>query len=202
MSAEYAGDPNNYPVKITIPEDGDYKDAASVSVALEGLADRTANLADHLLGVVADDVITLPLVPLATASFTWDTPDMQWRQSSVASAGVLVFELILPKRGTLTAVQAVVIGDTGHAALPATMPKITLYRKDTGSPAAATVLDTETDASANVGAYEVAHPITIVTSEVFDHESGNRYYVTFEGEAGANSAINLRLLQLIATVDP
>jgi hypothetical protein len=42
MSSTYAGDPTNYPTDITIPDDGDARDAASVNAAFEGLADRTA----------------------------------------------------------------------------------------------------------------------------------------------------------------
>ena len=45
MSSTYAGDPDNYPTEITIPSGGDLVTAASVNVALEGLADRTASLA-------------------------------------------------------------------------------------------------------------------------------------------------------------
>jgi hypothetical protein len=48
MATTYAGDPNNYPDAITLPSGGDLVRAASVSTALEGLADRTANLARRL----------------------------------------------------------------------------------------------------------------------------------------------------------
>lgn len=47
MSTTYAGDETNFPASITIPSDGDTKPAASVNVALEGLADRTAYLLDR-----------------------------------------------------------------------------------------------------------------------------------------------------------
>jgi hypothetical protein len=45
VSTTEAGDASNYPLLITIPSDGDNIDAASVNVAFEGLADRTAYLA-------------------------------------------------------------------------------------------------------------------------------------------------------------
>jgi hypothetical protein len=48
MSTTYAGDENNYPASITIPSDGDLKPAATVNVALEGLADRTAAITKNL----------------------------------------------------------------------------------------------------------------------------------------------------------
>lgn len=56
MSSTYAGNAASYPANITIPSDGDARDAASVNVALEGLADRTAHLdasRDTLEGQVA-----------------------------------------------------------------------------------------------------------------------------------------------------
>lgn len=45
MPTTYSGDPTSYPTAITIPSDGDPKPAASILVAVEGIADRTANLA-------------------------------------------------------------------------------------------------------------------------------------------------------------
>lgn len=44
MSSTYAGNPASYAANITIPSDGDTRDAASVNVAFEALADRTAHL--------------------------------------------------------------------------------------------------------------------------------------------------------------
>lgn len=44
MSSTYAGNPASYPANITRPSDGDVRDAASVAVGLDALADRTANL--------------------------------------------------------------------------------------------------------------------------------------------------------------
>lgn len=44
MSSTYAGNPASYPTNITRPSDGDARDAASVTVGLDALADRTANL--------------------------------------------------------------------------------------------------------------------------------------------------------------
>jgi hypothetical protein len=44
MSHLYDGDPTNFPTSLTLPDDGDQRDAASVNVPFEGLADRTAFL--------------------------------------------------------------------------------------------------------------------------------------------------------------
>lgn len=48
MSTTYAGDETNFPTDVTLPSDGDPKDASSINVPLEGLADRTAWLKDHI----------------------------------------------------------------------------------------------------------------------------------------------------------
>lgn len=44
MPTTIAGDPTNWPVDFTVPSDGDDRDAASVDVAFQALADRTAHL--------------------------------------------------------------------------------------------------------------------------------------------------------------
>jgi hypothetical protein len=56
MSTLYAGNPGNFPTTIPIPSDSDDRDALSVAVALQGLADRTAALAKiRLVDIVVDE---------------------------------------------------------------------------------------------------------------------------------------------------
>lgn len=59
MSSTYAGNPATFPATVTIPDDGDARNAASVNVPLEGLADRTANLNARTTTVEAYPRITL-----------------------------------------------------------------------------------------------------------------------------------------------
>lgn len=48
MSSEYTGDGSSFPETITIPDDGDDEDAASVDVPFETLADQIAYLRLHI----------------------------------------------------------------------------------------------------------------------------------------------------------
>ncbi len=50
MSTTYNG-ADTYPTSLTIPADGDPKPAASVNVAIEGLADRTTNLKGRVISL-------------------------------------------------------------------------------------------------------------------------------------------------------
>lgn len=53
MSTTYNG-ADAYPTSLTIPADGDPKPAASVNVAIEGLADRTTNLKGRVISLETD----------------------------------------------------------------------------------------------------------------------------------------------------
>lgn len=63
-----------WPDLITIPDDGDPRAAASVNVALEGLADRTQWLAEHSINFVdgASYVTSISLIDLTTVTTTGD----------------------------------------------------------------------------------------------------------------------------------
>jgi hypothetical protein len=210
MSSPYAG-ADSFPGTVAVLDDGDPPDAATWAPALEGLADRTIFLRNRLLGTEAGDEVPISMIagPGSTVNFTWDSPDMQWRQDSVASAGVLWFDMstVLPKSGVLTQLELFFAGAPGHAAFPggapATMPKLSLWRKHAQTAGAATSLGTATDASATEAIYEGVHGLSITgLTEAISHSSDNRYYLTFEGETGANSIVGLILLGMYCLVDP
>lgn len=187
--------------------DGEAANAASVRSATEPLADRAFFLRKRVTGSESGEELPLPMIAAGTGvvNFTWDSPQMEWRQDSVASAGVIFFDLttVIPKNCKITSIGALVKGAAGHGALPITMPQIKLYEKNSLTQGNATVLGTKVDDSANVGAYETVHAIVLSgLTEVVANNSGSRYYLTFEGEDGTNELIGLRLLGLYATVDP
>lgn len=205
MAANHT-DVDQFPT-VVVASDGDPVNQGAWRNADGPLADRTFFLRKRTRGSETGEEIPVPMIcgPGAAANFTWDSPQMEWRQNSVASAGVLFIDLtgVVPKNAVIKSVTAHVIGAAGHAALPGTMPTLTLYRKDTGTQGNATNIGSQADASGSTGAYQVVHSITIGgLSEVVAHDSGNRNYLTFEGEAGSNSAVNLRLLGLVVVVDP
>lgn len=69
MSSVYNG-ANTYPTGVTIPDDGDNKAAASVDVAIEGLADRTAYLKARLDGTSSGAHLNTPTIDNPTLTGT------------------------------------------------------------------------------------------------------------------------------------
>ena len=119
-----------------------------------------------------------------------------WRNT--ASGGVMEMALDdLPSRGTLTAVYMRWVGASGHGALP-TLPNFELFRVDEDG--AATSLGTATDGSGSVGAYEVAHDVSLTgLSEALDG-AAQRYWITVTGELGGNFVANSEMVSLRAVV--
>lgn len=66
MAHQIAGNPNSFPVSFSIPDDGDARTAASVNVAFEALADRTA--------FIQGRVGKMEMVEF-TSSGSWPVPD-------------------------------------------------------------------------------------------------------------------------------
>ena len=109
MSSTYAGNPANFPASITIPSGGDNVTAASVNVALEGLADRTAHLAGYaqivqIVSYTADDAT------LAHAQIGSDIDSTSWTASSVlatTTADVLTGDIVIVHCQVWAAITAV-----------------------------------------------------------------------------------------------
>jgi hypothetical protein len=80
MSHQISGDPNSFPVNFSVPDDGDARTAASVNVAFEALADRTANL-DALYGNLRG-IVPLNFRRVADAGGLmyafWNEPKRRW----------------------------------------------------------------------------------------------------------------------------
>lgn len=138
---------------------------------------------------------SIPLIATFTstaweADAAWGT----WLQTSVTSP-IAYIPFSVPEGVKILEVEAVVDGNaggTGHGALPATMPKIILYRLDyeTGAPVS---LGDVTDPSASVAAYHLVHKIQITgLSELTSRQRS--YVVQVSGEQGANSAVDALML--------
>jgi hypothetical protein len=121
--------------------------------------------------------------------------EIVWNQADV-SAPVKLFWFIcgLPPTGTINLISCTIQGASGHAAVPATMPKLSLFRHVVGgSPALVTSI---TDTAATVGAYHAARAL-VLNAPTFAGEEiqpNCRYFFCLEGEAGANSAVGLKIL--------
>lgn len=197
MSTTYAGTPT-YPTEVTVPQDGDNKPAASVGVGLEGLADRTAY--SHLRGPGGS--FRPNWHPLANERFAVTTSPLCWAQDNVTDEGVLVFVFDFPRQATITQLVARVHPTSGHAALPATKPRIQWVRQPLLNNADAEFVAGQDDESADVTAYELGlgHNIILVLDPVIvvSGQDAVRYFAWVTGEAGANSQTGLKILDVYA----
>lgn len=197
--------PAAYVVPLTCPTNGDPVDGPGMKSFADQLAKRFTYFLERVLGAEDDDEVDCDLPGAGTSAWVFGGAGSAYalNQDSAASASIVFIKLPLPKKGVLTSVTAMLAGTAGHAGLPGTMPKIDLFRQDTGSTGAPTSLGSTTDTAANAAAYETPHAVAITgLSEAFEHDSGNAYYVRVTGEAGANALAGLALLRLFATVDP
>lgn len=125
-----------------------------------------------------------------------------WGQS--ANPGSVVISLpMIEASGTakLTSVSAWFKPVSGHGALPATQPKLTIWRQPSDGSAPVS-LGTLTLTAASVVLYEVPQVLAI-TIAAGGHTIDNTqsYHAIFEGETGANSATGLQLTMLRLTTN-
>lgn len=140
-------------------------------------------------------LMNVPIVPMYGATLDGTTGfgsilssnRVFWRQNDVTGPPSLIWAAHgLPLAGTIAGVQLQVSGQPGsHAALPATLPKIELW-KQTDTSIVPTLIGTGTDTSASKAAYEALHAIqTGAFEESID--STATYLVHLYGEASTNS---------------
>lgn len=97
-------------------------------------------------------------------------------------------------------------GDAGsggpHVGLPASMPRITLYRLD-ATAGTLTNVGNQVDPSAGIGAYDVIHSITYTPGAAQIIDSDTSYFLSVRGESGANSiALALVMFGCYMTIVP
>lgn len=217
MPVAYAGSTTTYPATVDIPTGSDLKTAASVAVPLQGVADRTAYMADRLIG----PQVVVPLIPCnlyglsneggAVADrFIFQSVanlGLGWLQTDVTDAGALTFALspYLPRKCRIISVE-MRIACLNQAGLPGTMPQISLVREDSTAMATPVVLATKADPS-NEGLYESSHIVYIdCAADIgaaidFDSAFDLLYYVSVNGQTGGGAAVNkLMLKQLYAII--
>jgi hypothetical protein len=171
--------------------------AASFNTPFEALFDRTAwlrqRLSNFLPGAGPNLGTSFLLAPHAVSSvnFSMIAGPFGQQQTSVASAGSVLVPIPRPPTGELLTLRAGVLGVLGHAALPGTMPSIALYRQNIDLAGSGTLVATEVDGSATVGAYETGHLITMAANHTL--VANEFYYVEFRGETGSDSEVGLFL---------
>lgn len=191
MPSTIAGDPDIYPETLDIPADGDARNASSVGVALEALTHRTANLKalKHIAGDITRTQKATAWNPENVLYIIGAPSDSghKWTDADASPAEHVYYELLLPHGCVLDGVLGYFKAATTHAALPATLPKLELF-KVTMTTGVVTSVGSVTDAPANVAAYEQATPrqLFLNTNETIDNTI-NRYVLAFRGEGDANS---------------
>lgn len=182
---------------VTLPEDAVTNiDASSVNVPFEALLDMTAWLAYN--GILATrDLkalgIGLELVgpgALWTGDIIAGGDGLALQTVQTSGQGDAVLTLLHSIR--IRTVKVRLVPDT-HAALPGSMPTLTLRKITINGAGAATW--TQIDTSATVGAYNTPHDITLDlgADETID-KTAFFYVAQIEGEGGAN-AVDLKIGQ-------
>lgn len=174
--------------------------AATTNVSLEQLADGIKWLDDSKLDVAVDP---RSVTRVQQAFFSTDDAT-KWSinqygdaiQELTHTTAYASSPLLLPHGAVLTSVSVRVVAETGHGALPATMPAIHLIRH--ASPAH-TSLGSASDSSGTPGAYESTHNITISGLSVTVDRTLYRYSVRLSGEAGANFVAGLQAFTVSCT---
>lgn len=181
---------------ITVPDDGDAANAASIQTPLEQLAEELELVARRTPGgssAVATG-FQIPLLPFDNLNSRFAPAGVGiLQQNDVTDAGgVLLPVPIAMVPCTITAVFLTLRNVAFHSALPATMPQLQLYRFNR-STYTSTVVGTQVDTSASTAAYAAAHTIALTVSESVN-SSNFVYYVSFNGETGANSVPDLQVV--------
>jgi hypothetical protein len=112
-------------------------------------------------------------------------------ENFAATVGLAALKEFRPPHGSILTGVTVYVDPAPHAALPANMPTLQVYRENraTGVQGAlATGSPIFTDPTTPAAAYEVAHGFTATVSNETIDNATYRYYVVFTQESGANSA--------------
>lgn len=209
MATTYAGVSSNPWTDPVLPDDGDDEDAASVDVALEVLADRTAYLK------ALRHPATLESKIQKHPQYDWS----RWDQSQATPAGLLeftahttqshtnrvVYDVVAPSGCTITGAFMKVRGAPGHGAFPggkpAKMPKIELWKRNGGS--GGTLVGSATDGSGSAGAFEANHNVNFACSEVLDNgaPSGVQMQIFVYPEADTNAQNGFVICEVWVTYD-
>lgn len=178
---------------LNVASGGDIVVAAGGLVTIEDQNDLLIN-SD---AVNARLSLTPTWIEVATGP-TWDrtasSPGGALIQTQVDATAqyIAMFPVVLPPGDDILAVTTVLHGTIGsagaHADLPGLMPQIALVSVDAAG--TQTTIDTVTDSSASVGAYDANHSVVLALGAPETVSGSNAYYVLVLGEAGSDSQAN------------
>jgi len=134
-------------------------------------------------------------------------PRPSWKQQYSPLAATpkrwLAWVFRLPRGATLTRIDVQFYAEAGShlGGLPATMPKITLWKCTTSNSSLMTSITSVTDGSGTVGAYETPHDVTISTSYSVITD-GDYFVLGVAGEEGADATAASAYTDLALIVYP
>jgi hypothetical protein len=184
---------DDFPASFDVPVDAtDARDAASVGVPFEALADRTIWLKNRVQGQAISRVVDHSPI-YADADWTRSTDDgvLLAIDNGVRKIGI---PLHLPDGATLTGVHVYIDPAGSHAGLPSTKPAIQVTRIKVTDNTKTTLGSVTTDGSATVGAYEAPHAISVTGLSSVVDRTIYRYVVELANETGTNALANLAYL--------
>ncbi len=203
MPSPFTPTPTILPATITLPDDGDLEDVASVNVPSEVGLDAIAFLTVPAKTAGTQQKVASQDLNIAQRGQVWYDP-AEWGQvtakpSAVQLSGTATYismDLQLPHGSTLKELDVFITPGGSHSGLPATMPSWTLYSRNMSTGADTSIIS-KVDTSATVLAYETYHVIRAFPAIVIDR--AKRYWVVMNGEGSTNALAGL-VFQGIVTV--
>lgn len=195
---------DTFPANHTVASDGEAVSQATRTLVMQGYADGLLYLRNRSPAAVAGNY-QIPIAPVGLyaaawiARWGWVAASEGWVNLNIGGADEITIPLPALVGCSFSSVTLVVHGDANavgpHAALPASMPQVTLYKIDgqTAAPALTTV-GSQVDTSANVAAYEQGHTITYTPGAAQTIDEVTQYAISVRGESGANSIASALVL--------
>lgn len=187
--------PAPLPAGITIPDDGDDRESASVNVPLEALLDAVAQTYTGYLYIPLDNP-----VPTVNPRFAVSMPAgfPLWSQDDLTDAGGIPFSVpAVPVGARIVSLQLLVAGGAGHGALPATMPSVTMSRRAGDSTGSDGELVDADIAAVDVTEHQSTRweTFALAAGGYLDTEDSD-YIVEVRGETGADSELGFTLAKM------
>lgn len=174
---------------ITLPDDGDAANVASINTPMQQLSEEVELIAQHVPGgsVGTSTAFQVPLNIFANASDRFAVGGVGLiEQVNVTDAGGVLFWVPTVMTCKITAVRMAWKGAPAHANLPGTMPKIELLRFNSNSNTY-TSIGSQTDPSGATVAYQANHNVDLTGLAEVVSSQNYWYYLSITGEAGANA---------------
>jgi len=208
----YSGNPASNPGSITLPDDGDETDAASVTDALKALADKTAHILEgdtqftgdkkfeaiEMLGAASVDLVSRAIAkmlktPSKYPAADWSEHNDGYYQTTTAGATSQDWPLDVPDGCVVTGITAYIDPAAGHGGVnPTLMPKVEFMKQEIAPFSAASVIATATDATA-AASYEAAHNFSKLDCNETISNRTHRYWFRFHNESGGSAQFGLKL---------